>query len=309
MNDFAINGITASRFEPLREVLADQLRSGAELGLSLAVDVDGERVVDLWAGHRDGHREQPWERDTVTNVWSITKTVTTLAVLLLVDRGEIDVYAPVASYWPEFAARGKDDIEVRHLLSHTAGLSGLDRPVTLDDLYDTRGMADRLAAQEPWWAPGSASGYHVLTYGHLLGELVQRVSGMPLREFVAEHLVRPAGADFSIGLPTAARGRVTDVVPPPLDFDPEVLDHDSVAYRTFTGPAFTAAAANTTAWRSADLGAANGHGNAASVADVLAPVALGGETAGGRLLQDKTLELVFEEQSNGIDLVNGLHLR
>ncbi|MFK4542362.1 CubicO group peptidase (beta-lactamase class C family) [Streptomyces tendae] len=304
-----LNGTVSPTFEPVRDAVEYQLRSGAEVGLSLVVDIDGQQVVDLWGGHRDAARTQPWQRDTITNVWSITKTVTSLAALLLVDTGELDVYAPVARYWPEFAANGKQHVEVRHLLSHTSGVSGLDHPARLEDLYDVRAAAARMAAQGPWWEPGTASGYHVLNYGHLVGELVHRLTGLPLRDFVHQHIAQPLGADFQIGLRDADAERVADVIAPTLDFDPSVLDHDTAAYRTFTGPSFHAGAANTPAWRAADLGAANGHGNALAVAEILAPIARAGASAHGQLLKPDTIGLIFDEQSNGADLVNGLHLR
>lgn len=226
--------------------------------------------------------------------------VTSLAALLLVDAGELDIHAPVARYWPEFAAAGKQDVLVRHLLSHTSGVSGLEHPTRLADLYDVRATADRLAAQAPWWRPGSASGYHVLTYGHLVGELVHRLTGLSLREFVREQIAGPLAADFRIGLPDNDFARVADVIVPPLDFDTEALGPDTVAYRTLTGPSFDAAA---------DLGAANGHGNAEALIDILAPLARGGDHAGGRLLRPDTIDLIFDQQSCGADLVNGLHLR
>ena len=304
-----LKGTVSAVFEPVRDAVEEQLRAGAEVGLSLVVDLDGDRVVDLWGGHRDAARVRPWQRDTITNVWSITKTAASLAALLLVDAGELDVYAPVARYWPEFAANGKRQVEVRHLLSHTSGVSGLDHPACLQDLYDVRAAAARMASQPPWWQPGTASGYHVLNYGHLVGELVHRVAGLSLREFVHRHIAGPLGSDFQIGLRDEDLGRVADVIAPVLDFDPESLDHDTVAYKTFTGPSFSADAANTPAWRAADLGAANGHGNARSVADLLAPISRGGAAAHGRLLKPGTLELIFDQQSNGPDLVNGLHLR
>ncbi|MFJ6122826.1 serine hydrolase domain-containing protein [Streptomyces sp. NPDC092129] len=304
-----LNGTVSPSFEPVRDAVEDQLRSGAEVGLSLVVDVDGQQVVDLWGGHRDAARTQPWQRDTITNVWSITKTVTSLAALLLVDAGELDVYAPVARYWPEFAANGKQGVEVRHLLSHTSGVSGLDHPARLEDLYDVRAAAARMASQKPWWEPGTASGYHVLNYGHLVGELVHRLTGQSLRDFVQQHIVQPSGADFQIGLRGVDVERVADVIASTLDFDPSTLDHDTVAYRTFTGPSFEASAANTPAWRAADLGAANGHGNALAIAEILAPLARAGASAHGQLLKPDTIGLIFNEQSNGADLVNGLHLR
>ncbi|SDN45212.1 serine hydrolase domain-containing protein [Actinacidiphila guanduensis] len=303
-----LNGTVSTRFAPVRDAVEKQLLSGAEVGLSLVVDVDGRQEVDLWGGHRDAARTQPWERDTITNVWSLTKTVTSLAALLLVDAGELDVHAPVARYWPEFAANGKRDVEVRHLLSHTSGLSGLEQPARIEDLYDTRAAAARLAAQAPWWRPGSASGYHLLTYGHLIGELVHRLTGLPLRDFVERHLARPLGADFRIGVGDADLPRVADVVPPAVAFDPSALDPGSVAHRTLTGPPIEAGAANTRAWRTADLGAANGHGNARALARILAPLALEGATPGGRLLGPDTIALVFDRQSAGVDLVNGLPL-
>ncbi|MFD2420459.1 serine hydrolase [Amycolatopsis pigmentata] len=153
------------------------------------------------------------------------------------------------------------------------------------------------------------SGYHVLNYGHLIGELVYRVTGPSLREFVHRHLAAPLGADFQIGLRTSDHGRVADVITPTLDFDPSALDHDTVAYKTFTGPSFSADVADTPAWRAAELGAANGHGNAQSVAEILSPIARAGAAAHGRLLKPGTIDLIFDEQSNGTDLVNGLHLR
>jgi CubicO group peptidase (beta-lactamase class C family) len=302
-----IQGFTGASFEPVRRAVQEQLDLGTETGLSLVVDVDGERVVDLWGGHRDAAHTRPWERDTVVNVWSITKTVTSLAALMLVDAGELDVHAPVARYWPEFAAQGKQDVAVRHLLSHTSGVSGLDHPAVLEDLYDVRGAAARMAAQAPWWRPGSASGYHLLNYGHLVGELVHRLTGLPLREFIEQEIAAPLRADFQIGLREADLARVADVITPTIDADFSALDHETVAYKTFTGPGFSAEAANTPAWRAADLGAANGHGNALSVAQILAAIA--GTGPGAPLLKPETVGLIFAEQVNGTDLVNGLHLR
>ncbi|MFE2024081.1 serine hydrolase domain-containing protein [Streptomyces hygroscopicus] len=305
-----IHGTSEPRFAGLRESLRQNIASGAEIGASLVVDIDGERVVDLWGGHRDVARTAAWEEDTLTNVWSITKTVTSLAALMLVDRGELEVYAPVARYWPEFAAGGKRDVEVRHLLSHTSGVSGLEQPATVEDLYDTRGAAARMAAQTPWWKPGTASGYHVMNYGHLIGELVHRITGRSLRQFVAEEIARPLGADFQIGAAEADWTRVADIVPPPpLPLDPAALGTAHPAYKTLTGPAVAAATANTPAWRAADIGAANGHGNARSVARILSALARGGQVDGIRLLGEKTIDLVFDVQADGVDLVNALPSR
>ncbi len=187
------------RFDSVRAALARNLDSGEELGASLVLDIDGDIVVDLWGGFCDEGRTVPWSEQTITNVWSSTKTVTSLAALMLVDRGQLDVDAPVARYWPEFAAQGKQDVLVRHILSHASGVSGLDQPAVVEDLYDWTAATSRMAAQAPWWPPGTASGYHALNFGHLVGEVVRRISGKTLKQFVAEEIAGPLGADFQIG--------------------------------------------------------------------------------------------------------------
>lgn len=304
-----VRGESAERYAGLREALAERLEAGVELGASVAVVVDGELVVDLWGGWADTARTAPWERDTITNMWSCTKTVTALAALVLVDRGELDVHAPVARYWPEFAAAGKGDVQVRHLLSHTSGLSGWDPPFTTEDMYDARGAAAKLAAQAPWWTPGTASGYHALNQGHLVGELVQRITGTGLRDFVAAEIAGPLGADLTIGVPVSEHGRVSDVVPPPPPAEAVVLEPGSVLYRTFTGPVPDASQANTAGWRAAEIGAANGHGNARSLARVQSVVSHGGEVDGVRLLSGRTLDALLEPQSDGVDLIIGAPIR
>jgi CubicO group peptidase (beta-lactamase class C family) len=303
-------GTCDARFEALRRALARNLDSGDELGASLVIDVAGDIVVDLWGGFRDEKRTTAWSEHTITNVWSTTKTITSLAALMLVDRGQLDVDAPVARYWPEFAAQGKQDILVRHLMSHASGVSGLDQPAVLEDLYDWPASTSRMAAQAPWWEPGTASGYHALNYGHLVGEVVRRVSGKMLKQFVADEIAGPLGADFQIGAAEGDWDRIADVVPPPpLPFDLDALDPASPTVRTLTGPAIEAEVANTPGWRRADLGAVNGHGNARSVARVMSAVARGGEVDGVRLLGPETIDLIFREQQNGIDRVLGVPLR
>ncbi len=305
-----IHGVCDGRFEAVRDALARNLDSGEELGASIVLDIDGDIVIDLWGGFRDEAKTTPWDEHTITNVWSSTKTVTSLAALMLVDRGELDVDQPVAKYWPEFGAVGKQDVLVRHILSHASGVSGLDQPAVVDDLYDWERSTSRMAAQAPWWEPGTASGYHALNFGHLVGEVVRRISGKSLRQFVAEEITGPLGADFQIGAAESDWGRIADVVPPPpLDIDLAALGMDSPAVRTFTGPIPMAEDANTPGWRRADIGAANGHGNARSVARVMSVVARGGEVDGVRLLGPETIDLIFREQQNGVDLVLGVPLR
>jgi CubicO group peptidase (beta-lactamase class C family) len=305
-----IHGRCAEQFEGVRAALAQNLDSGEELGASLVLDIDGDILIDMWGGHCDKARTIPWAEHTITNVWSSTKTVTSLAALMLVDRGELDVDAPMARYWPEFAAAGKQDILVRHVMSYSSGVSGLDQPAVVEDLYDWEKATSRMAAQAPWWEPGTASGYHALNYGHLMGEVVRRISGKPLKQFVAEEIAGPLGADFQIGAVERDWGRIAPVVPPPpLPIDLAALDPTSPAVRTLTGPLVEAEVANTPGWRHADMGAVNGHGNARSVARVMSVVARGGEVDGVRLLSQDTIDLIFREQQNGIDLVLGVPLR
>jgi CubicO group peptidase (beta-lactamase class C family) len=312
-----LNGYADERFSPVREALQRRLVAGIELGASVAVIVDGEVLVDLWGGWTDTAKTRPWQTDTLTNVWSVTKTVTALAALVLVERGELDVFEKVAHYWPEFAAEGKGEIEVRHLLGHTSGLSGWNAPFSMEDMYDWERSTSLLAAQAPWWRPGTASGYHAMTYGHLIGEVIRRITGLKLGEFVAAEIAGPLGADFHIGLDPADFPRISVNVPPPMpepleptsDAPPApVIDPDSIPVKTFSGPPQRFDIVGEEGWMRADIGAANGQGNARSVARIQAVVGNGGEFDGVRLLSPATIDLIFAEQANGIDLAIGIPL-
>lgn len=305
-----VHGFADPKFDKLAELLSTTLDSGDDLGASVSVTVEGETVVDLWGGFADEGKTRTWDKDTITNVFSTTKTMTSLAALVLVDQGDLDVHAPVASYWPEFAANGKERIEVRHLMGHTSGVSGWAQPVEVADLYDWDKSTSMLAAQEPWWEPGTASGYHALNQGHLVGEVIRRISGKSLGQFFADEIAEPLGVDFHIGLDPSEHHRVSNVVPPPpLPFDMDALDPDSPMFKTFTGPTPEASMSWTPEWRQAEIGAANGHGNARSVARAQAVVANGGEIDGVRLLSPRTIDLIFEEQAHGTDLVLGVPVR
>ena len=305
-----IHGFATAPFERLADVLAAHLDNGDDLGASVAVTVDGAPLVDIWGGWSDPERTTPWGEHTITNVWSTTKTVTSLAALMCVDRGLLDVDSPVARYWPEFAANGKEGVLVRHLMAHTSGVSGWAQPVAVDDLFDWDKSTAMLAAQAPWWEPGTASGYHALNQGHLVGEVVRRVSGKTLKQFVADEIAGPLGADFQIGATAADDARISNVVPPPpLPIDFASVDPDSVMVKTFTGPLPDASVVWGTPWRRADIGAANGHGNARSVARIHSVIANGGEVDGVRLLSPETIDLIFREQANGVDLVLGMPVR
>jgi CubicO group peptidase (beta-lactamase class C family) len=309
-----ISGTCDERFNGVREAFAANFEPKDSIydeGASVAVTVDGEIVVDLWGGtaDRDAGPSLPWERDTIVNVWSTTKTVSALACLMLADQGELDLYAPVARVWPEFAAEGKGEIEVRHVMSHTAGLSGWQEPVTFEDLYDHDKVASLLAAQAPWWEPGTASGYHAFTQGYLENEMVRRVTGQTLGQFVAQNITGPLGADFHIGTAAEHDHRIARVIPPPPLPIPPDLDPDSVMAKTFTNPMPDATKSYDIAWRRAEIPAAGGHGNARSVAQIHAPMACGGEANGVRFLGKETIDAVFDEQCNGTDLVLDVPLR
>jgi len=300
------SGTYDPRFAALADLLHARVEDGTERGASLCVIQDGEVLVDIWDGWFDRESTVPWERDTITPVWSTTKAMTNLAALVLVDRGQLDLDSPVATYWPEFAAAGKDRVTLAHLLGHTSGVPGWDQPVTVDDLYDWDRSTAMLAAQAPWWEPGTASGYHLLNQGHLVGEVVRRVTGVTLGQFFAKDVAGPLEADFHIGLDPSDDDRVSPLTTPRRP-DADLPDDPSgIALRTFTAPFLPAKEANTARWRRAELPALNGHGNARSVARIQALISHGGEVDGVRLLSEQTIERIFDVQASGTDLVLGV---
>jgi CubicO group peptidase (beta-lactamase class C family) len=297
-----IEGTWDTRFEGVVTALAQSLDAGTDVGASVAVLVDGEPVVDIWGGFVDESHSAPWERDTLTNVWSTTKTMTFLCALMLADRGELDFYSPVSAYWPEFAAAGKEGIQVRHLMSHTSGLAGWSEPLEPEGLADWDRCTSMLAAQAPWWEPGTASGYHALTQGYLIGEVVRRITGETIGAWFAREVAAPLGADFFIGLPESEDARVSTVIPPPpVDLAAPAIPE--MIRRVFSNPPLDGTYPRHAWWRRAEIPAANGHGNARSVALVQSIVAGGGEARGVRLLSEKGCDAIFDEQSNRRDLV------
>lgn len=290
-------------FKSLNQILERQLDVNYDLGASMALAVDGEIVLDVWGGWADEEHTAPWEADTITNVWSTTKTMTAISALLLMERGSLDPDATVASYWPEFAQNGKQDILVRHILSHTSGVSAWAQPVTTEAILDDEGATARLAAQAPWWEPGTAFGYHALNQGHLVGEVIKRIDGRGLKQFFAEDVAGPLDADFTIGSPPENHHRISNVTPPPPLPLPTDLDPESVTFKTFNGPQPEAEIAHTASWRAATIGAANGHGNARSVAKIQAVISNGGFSHGVQLLSPETIDRIFVAQPHGVDQV------
>ncbi|GAC1403573.1 MAG: EstA family serine hydrolase [Mycobacterium sp.] len=309
----AVRGQCDTRFSKVADALADEIAKGEELGASIALDIEGKSVVDIWGGHADRAKTVPWGEDTIVNFFSCTKTLTALAALIAIDRGLVDAFAAVAKYWPEFADNGKQDIEVRHLLAHTSGVSGWEPPFGVEDMYDWDKATRHLARQAPWWSPGTASGYHAVDYGHLIGEVIRRVTGKTLKEFVRDEIAVPLGADVQIGATDEDYGRIAELIPPPpLDIPLDAIPADHPMIKTFASfpPDVSGAAiAETAAWRRADIGAANGHGNARALARALSPITLGGRVNGTQLLNRETIDLIFDEQSNGVDVVLMIPLR
>ncbi|KAI3329196.1 beta-lactamase [Xylariaceae sp. AK1471] len=307
-----VHGNCTPQFEKVRSLLQQFIDSGEEVGASIAVNVDGEEVVNLWGGYADPESKHPWAEDTIVGIASSTKMITSLAVLMLVDSGAISVHDKVAKYWPEFAANGKENVEIRHLMSHTSGIAGWDEKITMDEICDPVTSAAKLAPQAPWWEPGTASAYHAWNFGHLIGEIVRRVTGMSLKQFIAERIAAPLGADFQLGVvekdsPRVATSIATPPSKPAADFKP--------------GPLFMKAIANPMpppdmgkrpAWRQGEVGASNGYGNAHSMNQILSTITLAGKEGNGerkQLLSKATVDLIFEEQSRGMDLAIGTPIR
>jgi len=306
-----IHGFCDDQFENVKEVFAANFKPDLDVGASLALTINGKFVIDIWAGYSDEAQTKPWEEDTIVNVYSTTKVMTALCVLMLVDRGLLDLDAPVAQYWPEFAQAGKEELPVRYLLSHTAGLPGFDQPIQAETLYDWDTIVNILAVQKSWWKPGTKSGYHSITFGYLLGELVRRITGKTLGIFFKEEVAEPLKADFHIGLSAEHDFRVGELIPP-LPADPQNVgdvDPNSIPFRVFSNPVLTARETLTREWRAAEIPASNGHGNARSVALVGAALACGGKIDGVRLLSLKTIEKAIEEQSYGTDLALAVPIR
>ncbi|MGX1128593.1 CubicO group peptidase (beta-lactamase class C family) [Streptomyces glaucescens] len=304
-----VHGHCDSRFSAVRTAFEENFRDRGELGAAVAVTVGGVTVVDLWGGWADPARTRPWERDTLVNVWSTTKGPVALCAHILADRGLLDLDAPVATYWPEFAAAGKEKVLVRHLLSHRAGLTGPREPHSFADLCDWELTTARLAATEPWWEPGTRSGYHALTYGHLVGEVVRRISGLRPGAFLEREVTGPLGIDFTIGLPEREAGRAATLVHAPAAPSSEQAAVFSqltpAALAALTNPAVGAKEAGTPEWRAAEIPAANGHGTARAVAALYGVLAGRGTYGGHRVLSAEAAERVREGQGACRDLVLG----
>jgi CubicO group peptidase (beta-lactamase class C family) len=294
-----IHGHCDERFRPLSDQLRVNFERHGEVGAAVAVTIEGRPVVDIWAGWMDVARTRRWERDTLVDVFSAGKPMVALCLLRLVEQGRVELDAPVASYWPAFAAAGKDRVTVRELLGHRAGLPAIRRELPADAMYDWELMTSALAAEEPWWEPGAAHGYHTNTYGFLVGELVRRVSGEGVGEVFRRAIAEPLGADFHFGLPAADDARVAEFRfpdrPPESMFDPDTVP--LIIRRAYFNPPGISGigTVNTREWRAAVMPSTNGHATARAVARIYAAL--------DRILKPETLAEATREASSGPDRV------
>ena len=302
-----IHGTCAVGFEPVRDAFAANFAEREEIGASVAVVAGGEPTVNLWAGWADPGRTRPWQQDTLTNVWSTTKAVTSLCAQILIDRGELDPDSPVARYWPEFAQAGKDDIPVRWLLCHKSGLTGLAVPSTVEDYYDWEKITDLLAAQAPLFPPGTATGYQAITFGFLVGEVIRRISGQTCGQFAAAEVAGPVGADFYIGLPESELGRCSNLQGVrPSDDEQAALaqayaNAEPAALAALVNPSLSGDEANAPSWRAAEIPAANGHATAQALATIFGAVA----DRSGKFISDGTLAAARAGEGKYTDIVLG----
>ncbi len=277
MSTVELHGACEPRFGAVRDAFAANWTEHDEVGASLCVIVGGEVVVDLWGGFADEARARAWEPDTITNVYSSTKGIAAAAAAMLVDRGQLDVERPVVDYWPEFGQAGKSEITVRHLLTHEAGLAGVDEELPDGAVLDWERMIGALERQAPMWTPGEGMGYHAITYGWLVGEVIRRIDGRSCGEFVRNEIAQPLGIDFFIGLPESEDARTADLIAAPGAGPIGVSSEDNLAARALglAAPRL-AGTVNSREWRAAELPAANGHGNGRSLATIYSALAQGG---------------------------------
>ncbi len=306
----AIHGDVAPGFEAVRGAFAENFaRTGpyAEIGASCAVYRRGVCVVDLWAGHADKALSRPWTRDTLVNLWSTTKGVAAMCVALLVARGVLDYAQPVSATWPEFAHAGKRDVTLGEMLSHQAGLPGFAEPTEIDDLFDQSRVAARLAAQPPLWPPGTANGYHAVTWGVLAAEIVRRADGRTLGRFLAEELAGPLAADIHIGLGAAEAPRVAELVPPDTAADLSGLAITPAMAMALGSPAMEPQRANEDGWRAAELPALNGHGSAQGIARLYAALVADTGLDGIKPIPDAIVAAMTRTTADRPDLVLGFN--
>ncbi|MFL6108483.1 MAG: serine hydrolase domain-containing protein, partial [Marmoricola sp.] len=298
-----IDGTCADEFSPLRDLLAENLASGEDRGASVAVVHDGELVVDLWGG--EARPGVPWERDTITQVWSVTKAMVALVLLTQVEKGLIDLDAPVATYWPAFGAEGKESVLVRQVLGHTSGVPAWTPEVSVEDICDLEKSEALLAEAAPWYEPGSAPAYQLVNHGHLVDGIVRGATGRTVADILHDDIMAPLGGGFRLGVPEDELDLCADMSnPPPSNTDYSAMAPDAFLLRSIFNPLLAPEqVCNTAPWRRSAVGGAGGHGNARGIARAQALISHGGSCGGLELLSPGTVERVLEVQSEGFDLM------
>ena len=306
-----VDGCCHRRFAPVREAFLGNFQERGEVGGAVCVMAGGRVVVDLWGGWADPGRTRRWQPDTLVNVFSVGKGLVAACVARLAGQGRLDVDAAVAASWPEFGAAGKGAITIRQLLSHQAGLPAVRRRLPPGSMLDWPVMTAALAAQEPWWEPGSGHGYHVNTFGFLVGEVIRRLTGCTVGTLLREEIAGPLGADVHIGLPASQHARAALVPwpgPLPQETEPAGLEPARLMeYNAYFNPGGLSGAGviNSAAWRTAEVPSANAHGTARGVARIYAALAAGGTLDGTAIADAAALADATAEQVCGQDLVLG----
>ena len=332
-----VSGHCDEKFDEARELFSQSIESGYELGAAIAIEIEGEKVLDLWGGVDSALEGTKWQKDTMVNVFSTTKGMAAICLLQLVEQGKLDLDLPVSNYWPEFAQEGKESIPVRYLLCHKSGLCGVRKPLDQGAFCNWELICNELASQKPLWEPGTAHGYHAITYGHLVGEVLRRIDGRTIGNYFKEEIAEPLNLDFWIGLPDSEFSRVTNMnpskpgpmqflfplilklprvlVPGPMKFLLDFGDTETPTGAAFSNPPMQmdpekGMEANTKKWRNAEIPAANGHGTARAIAKIYGVLANGGSRDGVHVLKPETIEMARQTQSDGRDLVlGGIHSR
>lgn len=308
MKPAPIGGTCDPRFAPLRDAFTENFTARGEPGGAIALMVDGRLVCDLWGGFRDAARERPWARETLVNFFSVGKAFTALVALRLVEQGTLDLDAPAHRLWPEFGCNGKEAITLRHMLSHRAGLPAIREDLPDGAALDWKRMTKALAADTPWWQPGTAHGYHVNTFGYLVGELVRRASGRTVGQVLRAEVAGPLGADVHIGLPPTEHHRAAEFLWPPVAIprpEGELDDVTLMKWNTYWNPPGISGSGwvNRPEWREAEIPSTNGHGTARGIARVYSALAAGGSIDGVDILSRAMLAAATEEQSFGPDRI------
>ena len=306
-----VAGWTDPRFTAVLEAFRDNFVEHGEVGASVCVTVGGRTVVDLWGGHADAEARRPFGPDTLVNVFSVGKGLVALLAARLLGRGELDLDEPVHHRWPEFAHAGKEQISLKHLLTHQAGLPALRRRLPPGAMLDWEAMTTALAAEQPWWEPGSDHGYHVNTYGYLVGEVLRRATGRSVGTLLREWVATPLAADVHLGLPDAEHPRVAEFLwpaDPPPEQEPEGLDAAQLmTHNAYFNPSGLSGAGvvNTAAWRRAEIPSTNAHASARGIARVYTALAAGGRLEGVEVVDSDALATAVAEQVSGTDRVLG----